>query len=231
VKHRRYDGIAVQVVSGDLATDVEAVAKVGPVDVDGVLDHHIPDVIGISRAEIEDRAMPLRGRVRASPIRRGCQVCACNRAEVVKALHGSSDHLLGYHAPAGIGLCLDEVEMKEAAVDILEFQGLGFNGNDTRHGTSPRADRSDGVLVVSRQLCCWLCCSTGRRKIGMERRDARSWQMILGIDLSERGIGTWNISDLTIYPTSYPQRDGNECLFQHVSGLRMQGDLHDARPG
>ena len=231
MKHRRDDGIAVQVVARDLPGDVDAIAKVGPVDIDRMLNHHLPDVVGISRAEIEDRAVPLRWRVRTSSVRRGCQVGACNRAEVVKALHGSSDHLLGYHAPAGIGLCLDEVEMKEAAVDILEFQGLGFNGNDTRHGTSPRADRSDGVLVVSRQLCCWLCCSTGRRKIGMERRDARSWQMILGIALPERGSGTCNISDLSIYPMSYPQRERNECLFQHVSGLRMQGDLHDARPG
>jgi hypothetical protein len=134
VKHRGDDGIAVQVVSGSLPIDVEAVVQVRPVDVPGMLDHHLPDVVGVTAVEIKRRAVPLRWRVPAPPVRRGGQVHIGEGAERAVAQIAAPDHLLRQDAALRVGHRLDQVEVLEFGVEALVFHILGFDGDCRRHG-------------------------------------------------------------------------------------------------
>src|SRR5215207_7118974 len=141
MEHRCDNGVAVQVSSGSFAKDVDAVVQVRFLDVVGMLHHHLPDIVGIPGAEIEDLAVPLLGGVRASPVDGGSQIGIDQSLKVTIRSCGATDHLLRDDAPLLVCNGLDEVEVQKAGIDSLKLDGLGLDGNHGWHGQTPTMDR------------------------------------------------------------------------------------------
>ncbi len=145
VENGRNDRIAVEVASGKSPIDIEAVGQVGGIDVHGVLDHHLPDVLRIAVAKIQQGAMPLLKRIRAASVGRRCQIGIGEHPETPVRLQAASDHLLRQDTAPAVGDGLHQVEMMEFAVDASDPEGLGFDGDNGRHGSLPVFRGQDDV--------------------------------------------------------------------------------------